>query len=168
MSGFEQQIAVHIDLLQQGQYYLSLVSAADYQQSQPQLALNSAGSHMRHLLDHYQALLTGLSSGVVDYDQRNRNCRSQFDPVIANQRSEQLIEWLSQLQPQQLTQPLSVQMAIANEPQQASSTLARELLFVSHHSTHHFAMIAISAKLQHYQLPEHFGLASATVSYLSA
>ena len=168
MTVFKQQVAAHIELLQQAQYYLSLVSPADYQQSQPQLSLSSSGSHMRHLLDHYQALATGLASGVVDYDQRNRTCRSQFDPAAANQRAIELIAWLTQLQPQQLNQTLSVQMALGNEPQQASSTLARELLFVSSHSTHHFAMIAISAKLQHYQLPEHFGLASATVSYLSA
>ena len=126
----------------------------------------SLGTHMRHITDHYQQLLGGLSHRRVDYDSRDRNelVETVRLEMVALIRS--LISQLGELAENSDCE-LSVVLSIdenARTPE-VPSTLARELVFLQSHTTHHCAIISAMLKLQGVFVPESFGIAPSTLKY---
>lgn len=128
----------------------------------------SPGMHMRHVLDHYQALMRGLASKHVDYNQRQRQSAVESQRTLSIQNWQQISHWLTQLCPDNLRTTITVTSEIALDAQQqghATSTLARELIFVSSHAVHHFSLLAVMASQDKQRVPAHFGVAPATLTY---
>ncbi len=57
-----------LEILAQGHAYLEGVTKEDYSQIVTPNFISSAGSHMRHIIDHYQSLMTGFDVKSIDYD----------------------------------------------------------------------------------------------------
>jgi len=128
----------------------------------------SIGGHVRHCLDHVQALLAGISSGVVDYDRRERGTLVEFDPVAAARRMSDLEGPLVNLAGLSGREVLTV--AVLSGPERPStmtqSSLGREIAFVQSHTIHHCAIIAMLARAAGATVPVHFGYAPATITHL--
>lgn len=162
-------LSSQLEIVQQAREFLSSVSLTDYTtQVKPHLS-GSAGAHMRHVVDHYQALINGLESGLIDYNKRDRFGEVESDPKAALLAWDDIASWLGQACLLDPSTPLSVisETSIQHtEYVTVQSNIARELVFVSSHAIHHFSLLAVIRSLQGEETPEYFGVAPATVTFL--
>ena len=160
-------IASQLEIVAQGKQYLLKLTDAQYVKIATPLFNSSAGAHMRHIIDHYVALMN-ISDGVVNYNKRHRFC--DFEKY-RNKALEQLTlieNWLTGLDESRLDNPVSVISEISISSQQdfaGHSSLGRELVFVASHAVHHYFTLKLIARAQGIQLDESFGLAPATASF---
>jgi hypothetical protein len=119
---------------------------------------NAVGPHLRHIIEHYETLFAGILNGVVDYEARARDHAIEADPRLARERCESLIRRLDCLDARIGSQgelAIDVVAAIGLEGDAdclQRSTVARELLFLASHTTHHYAimkpaLLALGAKV---------------------
>lgn len=128
----------------------------------------SIGGHYRHCLDHFICLLEGMKSGVLDYDKRRRDGQMERRRAAALAATEEIRESLAILDVSTLERLIIVQCKIhygADRSQQVKSTAARELLYVVAHAVHHFALIAVMAKVMNFPIPGNFGVAPSTLQH---
>jgi len=158
-----------IKLLTQAKNYLQSVTTAQYNQIVSPLFISSAGAHMRHILDHYKAIMTGLEVGFIDYDKRSRGGDVETNINEALTLITKIDAFLLSLSDSQLQQTVQLSTEVNIEFQQVeivNSTLARELVFVGSHAVHHYAMLDQISKAQKLTAPEKFGIAPATATFL--
>lgn len=141
-----QQLAGVISSLGDEQYAENLSSAE-----------SSIGSHARHILNHYEALL-GPERDTIDYDQRERGTS------IERNREEALLKIDG------LIRELGFHDGSADRPlivSDSASSFSRELKFVHQHTIHHFALIALFMKQFALPVPHDLGMSPATVKFLA-
>lgn len=146
------------------------IGLQEYQQKLPPHFPSSIGSHIRHIIDHFLALMDGYSGGHIDYNIRHRNNQVEQFPANAIEALQRISNWLNEVPHQDLDTSVSVTSEIdVSRPVSAtcSSTLERELVFVSSHAIHHYALIRIMCSMQNRQVPELFGYAPCTVTHIN-
>lgn len=121
----------------------------------------SVGGHVRHCLDHVAALVRGRENGHVDYDARVRGTAVESRRDAALEEIARLIECLQKLASCSQDTPVWVDLG---SPDFAPSTLARELAFISSHTIHHFALVALLLHDMGVRVPPRFGYAPSTPS----
>lgn len=124
----------------------------------------SIGAHVRHCLDHVEALERAVVRGVCCYDDRVRGTAAEDDPAMARARIAACRMRLSVLDEALLPRPLSLSARIsaAGVTVQAPTTVAREVAFVISHTVHHAALIAVLLEDLGLDRPDRFGLAPTT------
>ena len=144
---------------------LSLVAAHDGP-GRPALA-GPVGAHLRHIVEHYEALLGATADrALVDYDRRPRDRELERCPALARQRLTSLQQRLAAATT--LDTPLRVRGrgGLAGEFEfSVGSTLGRELAFVASHAVHHYALLQTHCAEHGIELPADFGKAPATVAH---
>jgi len=124
------------------------------------------GAHLRHVIEHYEALLHPAEPGVGDYDARPRDTALEQDPQLAQQRLQALM--------QKLQGPLVLDEAVRVLGRggllgefgfEVRSTLGRELVFLAGHAVHHYAVLMQHCEEHGIPVGEHFGKAPATVAH---
>lgn len=126
------------------------------------------GPHLRHVIEHYEALLSPAQPGVVDYDQRPRDRELERQPAVARARLVALQARLLNSTHAQLGAPLQVRGlgGLAGEFEFAvASSTGRELVFVASHAIHHFALLQVHCKQHGIPIDAQFGRAPATVAH---
>jgi uncharacterized damage-inducible protein DinB len=123
------------------------------------------GSHLRHNLDHYRSFLDGLTTGRVDYDARERDVLVEADRTRAMQQIDVIVHQLTALGEEDTHRPLLVKMDCDGDDRWVRSTLDRELQFLISHTVHHYALIALIARLQGHEPGDEFGVAPSTLHY---
>ncbi len=128
---------------------------------------SSIGEHVRHSLDHLQAIVRGLTDGRVDYECRRRGWAGERDVALANGELHDVAANLSRLTPHDLLRPLLVVCSIdpASPPVVLPSTLARELLFGLSHEVHHAALLVQMLARHGCTAPVGFGVAPSTQAF---
>lgn len=140
---------------------------------------HTLGKHVRHIIDHYEALIDGLEAGAetLDYEQRRRDPTLEAWPDEAARRLAALEAWLSSLQGQASPKRLTLrhcQDAGAPDPGRGAdgemrlalpSSLARELAFLASHTVHHMAIIGLLAEQIGIALPASFGVHPSTLRH---
>jgi hypothetical protein len=125
------------------------------------------GAHLRHVVEHYEALVHGLRIGVVDYDGRARDRLLEASPTLARDRLAALRHQLGQWTPETLDRPVQVLGlgGITGEFNfSVASSVGRELAFLAGHAVHHFALLATHLHRHGVATPAHFGKAPGTVA----
>jgi uncharacterized damage-inducible protein DinB len=124
----------------------------------------SIGGHVRHCLDHVEALERALVRGVCCYDDRVRGTAMEDDPAVACARLKACRLRLTALDPELLQTPLSLSARISAEglSVRALTTVAREVTFLISHTIHHAALIAVLLEDMGRDRPARFGLAPTT------
>lgn len=154
-------------ILQQGVDLLLKHSDSSYNQSDKAIYGSSIGGHVRHILDHYKAVIKSVDTGVVDYDNRVRNTDIETDRLAAIKAFEEMIDSLGKLES---LPDCSVDVIVASSTKdngmKTRSSLARELQFLVSHTVHHYALIAISSRVQGLVPAPGFGVAPSTLNYL--
>lgn len=142
-------------------FYLQELSDQEFSKPLTNLSGSSIGEHTRHIIEFFQELLKGYSSGQVHYDGRQR------DTVLQTNRPMAI----------QLIQNLSGQIELSNKPLQLKSCICegehfmdsnyhRELLYAWEHCIHHQALIKVGLiELKKTPVNERFGVAESTLSY---
>lgn len=126
------------------------------------------GAHLRHIVEHYAALVFPAEAGVVDYDARPRERALESDPLLASSRLREMRERLATWPAALLGTQVRVRGQgglLGDRRFEVSSTLGRELAFVASHAIHHFAAVAAHACALGVTLPRDFGKAPSTVAH---
>jgi hypothetical protein len=158
-----------LETVQQAKAFLQDLTADNYQLVLKPHFISSAGTHMRHILDHYLALKDGLNQGLVNYNKRNRYSNVESCPETALLEWQKVELWLKQVSQLDANMPLTITCETSiSETQntQTQSTLARELVFVSSHAIHHFSLLAVINSLLGNKDEVNFGIAPTTASYI--
>lgn len=145
---------------------------------QPHYAAH-VGAHMRHIIEHYDTLVNSwvvdqynpLATGKADYDARERNLEVETNPHEAIRRIG-LIEaaFGDSSGLDEIVMQRSVQIFTRGGMQGEHSfctwsTLAREIMFLNSHATHHFAIMQGYARERGQTLGASIGKAPATVAH---
>ncbi|WP_339723042.1 hypothetical protein [uncultured Paraglaciecola sp.] len=158
-----------LETVQQAKGFLQDLTAENYQLVLKPHFISSAGTHMRHILDHYLALKEGLNQGLVNYNKRNRYASVETCPQTALLEWQKVESWLKQVSQLDADMPLTVACETSISTSQnthTQSTLARELVFVSSHAIHHFSLLAVINSLLGNKDEVNFGIAPVTASYI--
>jgi len=133
------------------------------------------GPHLRHIIEHYTALLAALDSpsGLVDYDGRERDMTLQSVPQATVSKLNELrarMHFLASVHSPAtaLDTPLTTCLKagpVGEISVTSSTSLGRELSFLSSHTVHHFAVMAQYCKSAGVDLGHDFGKAPATLAY---
>lgn len=156
-------------ILQQVQTYLASVTEAQYTEIVSPLFMSSAGSHMRHILDHYKSIINGYPDGVIDYDKRSRGGIIESSPSAANVLVAEICLFLKTLSANQLAQAIKLSTEISVADKQVAivdTTIGREIIFVGSHTVHHLATIKHIAQIQGVEVANNLGIAPATATFL--
>ncbi|CAN5885129.1 hypothetical protein BH11PSE8_BH11PSE8_19030 [soil metagenome] len=126
------------------------------------------GSHIRHVIEHYEALLSPAVPGIVDYDRRPRDRAVERSASLARSRLAALSERLNDAAGLDLDATVSIhgQVGLAGELGfVVTSTIGRELVFVASHAVHHFALLHAHCLQHGIPTGDNFGKAPATVAH---
>lgn len=134
---------------------------------------SAVGPHLRHIVEHYLALVNALKvdDRCICYDARNRDLRIQTDPSATLSALQELHESFAALAQDQslgLQTPLVTKLLAGARGEielTVESTLGRELLFLSSHTVHHFAPLGQYCRSAGVELGHGFGKAPATMAF---
>ena len=128
---------------------------------------SNVGGHVRHCLDHIESLLSGVESGLIDYDQRQRGTDVETNRMSARAAIGRLQRRLRSfpLDSEERDLSLSAIVQPGSAPVEVTTSVGRELVFVLSHTIHHNALIAVMAKTLGVPVPEHFGYAPSTLDH---
>lgn len=137
--------------------------------TQPSNKMSPIGAHIRHILDHFNSIINGMSRGRIDYEERNRGSLVEFNLAIAIARFNEIKQWFSQLKVDDYLQPMSIESDIGLngvEIMTAPSSLNRELMFACTHAIHHYSILKIILKdISSQECDAHFGKAASTANF---
>jgi uncharacterized damage-inducible protein DinB len=157
-----------VAVLRQVSAVLHAMSDEQYRRKPVGPVSSNVGGHVRHCRDHLDALLNALETGAINYDLRQRGtdietCRAAaLESLVRQER--QLLAFPADSEEWPLR--LTILVSSALPPLEVGTTVGRELAFVLSHTIHHNALIAVMAQTLGVPLPERFGYAPSTISYL--
>lgn len=125
------------------------------------------GGHFRHCLEFVNCFLTGIETGRVDYDRRERNQRLETSRDYAAAEYRRTIERLENLAlPENVSLLVKPEdIAAENEDYWCASSAERELEFLQSHTIHHYALIGFKLRAFGFALPPDFGVAPSTLRF---
>lgn len=136
---------------------------ADYRRPVPPCEAG-IGCHVRHVLDHYDALIDGIGSGRIDYDARDRDPATECNPAVALARIDSLRSAVRALAGRPGDTAVRVCLDCGTGGRKpAASTLSRELQFLVSHTVHHDALIAAAARALGVPTEPGYGIAPSTL-----
>ncbi|OXA92079.1 hypothetical protein [Flavobacterium hercynium] len=143
-----------IDLLHQ-------LSDKEYSKSCGSLSNATIGEHTRHILELFQCLEKSYDSGILNYDDRERNHRIQTDTKFAMTCIEKIKEGLKSE-----NKTIYLQQEIDGLSFNIQSNYYRELLYNLEHCIHHQALIKVAVlQCENVFIDENFGVARSTIAY---
>jgi hypothetical protein len=125
------------------------------------------GAHLRHCIDHVDALLNGIAAGEICYDRRERGTAIEHDRAVGLEAAADRARLVRAIGDAALRSPIMVcAMVVPAAPEVAfDSTVARELLYVFHHTVHHTALMSAQATNMGIQPDPRAGRAPATIAH---
>lgn len=153
-----------LSLLDQLREVVTLLPDSVYRARPAARVSGSVGEHVRHCLDHVSALAVAMAGEELSYDARRRGTTVETDPTTAVDEIERLFVRLNRLSIGLWDRSLTFTSLINSDGGVLSvrTTVAREIVFVIHHTIHHCALIALLLEWQGWPVPRGFGLAPAT------
>lgn len=124
----------------------------------------SIGEHVRHTLDHIAAILSNDGVSPLTYDRRERGTPVEVDPSAALRQIFRLKSVLDRLRARPMDEPIAVRSQISPGGGEVVtwSTIGRELAFVTNHTIHHQALIAVLLAWHGINVAPRFGVAPST------
>ncbi|MDA8621136.1 hypothetical protein N9L48_00650 [Psychrosphaera sp.] len=120
---------------------------------------SSLGAHVRHIIEHYQSVLTGISN--INYDARKRDLTIETSVSNAKYHIGLITALLADVNADAEVSVICATNTEARSPK-VSSSLARELVFLYSHTTHHMAIIKLLSAAMGLKLDDSFGKAAST------
>lgn len=157
-------LRAHLAVIRQGITLLRGLGDARYAARVPLCYDASVGGHIRHIVEHYRSFLRGLDTGEIDYENRPRDPLVEQSAGHAAGVLEEIADRLHGLADTLAGQ--SVRVASETTPgTAANSSVLRELEFLLSHTVHHYALVAVMARLQGCEPEATFGVAPSTLRY---
>jgi uncharacterized damage-inducible protein DinB len=157
------------NILKQKLDVLNMISTIDYSKKDQVIFNSSVGGHIRHSLDHFQAIFNAAKhpthNPLADYDTRARNTIIETDKDAAKNLIEDFLKEIDGLDANK-----EINISLIGETEnfrtyQIPSYVARELSFASHHAIHHMSMVKLLLQSMKYDLVKlsALGMAPSTV-----
>lgn len=153
-----------VGLLRQLSDLIESLTDEQYTRAPVGVVESSVGGHVRHNLDHVEALLRGLLTGALSYDHRDRgtdverNRAAARNEILRLERELLAFPW-ADVPP---AVALSALVAADRPPVVAATSAEREVAFVVSHTIHHNALIRILVLSLGGTVPADFGYAPST------
>jgi len=120
----------------------------------------SIGQHTRHIIELLQCALSGYDTGLVDYQNRQRNLRYETDRLFAQAEIDGMMRFTDRPDRRLV---LSDHMLNGDR---VSTTYCREIVYNTEHIIHHLALIKVALRALNLDIVDaNFGMAYATISY---
>ena len=162
-------IADNVELIRQGVSAIAVMGQDVYRGGSGADAVSPIGAHFRHVFDHYGAFLNGLSTGVLNYDVRQRDPMVERDIAAATRTAEDIMVRLGEIPDEQLAQSIQVSANVIEDGKSvvdwSGSTVQRELMYLLSHTVHHYAIILLLATQAGVELIAEFGVAPSTLAH---
>ncbi|KRB57180.1 hypothetical protein [Flavobacterium sp. Root186] len=140
---------------------LNQLSDKDYSKSCLALSNATIGEHTRHILEMFQCLQNGYDSGIINYDNRERNNRIQTETDFAKQCITEIKAGL-----QSENKIMFLEQFIDGLTMRIQSNYYRELLYNLEHCVHHQALIKVAVlQFENILIDDNFGVARSTIEY---
>ncbi|MDL0432783.1 DinB family protein [Marinobacter sp. TBZ242] len=126
------------------------------------------GKHVRHIIDHYMALLkavNGRTAGPLDYEKRQREENLELDNHAACNRLLAIINSLGHLTDRPPNTPLAMEHLSDDQRRAVTTSIDRELVFLASHTIHHMAIIAMLAEQGGVEVRDGFGVHPSTLRH---
>lgn len=159
------KIGENIGVLQQGERLLQGMDDLMYRRCSEAVFGSSIGEHVRHNLDHYACFFSGLETGEINYDSRQRESVVETDRNSAMTRIGEVCNHLEGLAGYRGILRLRVSNSTSQGYSQANTSVARELEFLQSHTIHHYAIVAVMCRLEGMAVSEGLGVAPSTLRY---
>lgn len=161
-----QLATVSNQILQQLAGFVLQVKDEDYSMPLELLSGNTLAKHVRHVLEMYEEMQGGISSGLIDYDARKRNLLIEHSREYTLQYISELAARIGTLE-YDMALKLAVNYNTGNDGLVVDTSLNRELSYNIEHAIHHMAIMQITAKhlFPYVVLPDDFGVAYSTQTY---
>ena len=167
----------NLEVIDQCISVLSSVNDSQYIYVDPPNITSAIGTHFRHILDIYRALMEGVlscqhydsSEACVNYDRRRRGASCESQLSVARAELIALKRWLLGFSIEHCRSKVWIKTEVSighQESQKLASNVLRELVFASSHAVHHLAVVAMIARFQGINVDALLGLAPATANYL--
>ncbi len=143
---------------------LALLSARQY--AAPCIYLNDAtvGQHVRHIIELYNCVTEGYSTGIVNYDNRKRDKKIETEKEIAIMLLHGIIKNVKTD-----NRELILEYAAGQKIFSVPTNYYREIMYNAEHTVHHMALIRVGIQCaSNIVLPVNFGVAASTVKYREA
>jgi hypothetical protein len=120
------------------------------------------GQHVRHVIELFQTLEQGYTSGIVNYDNRKRDHLLESDCGAAKNELKNIAAGLQM--PDKKLLIIGNYTLDSDKAIQVSSSYNRELIYNLEHTVHHMALIRIAIQqTTNLSLPPDFGIAASTI-----
>ncbi len=123
--------------------------------------------HLRHIVEFYECFLDGLESTHVDYDARKRDRSMETSPSAAAARICFIVDRLEKDVALRYDNVLFVRIEDADglclDDPYLMSSVRRELMTLSSHTIHHFALISMALRSHGVAMDPDFGMAPSTL-----
>ena len=130
-------------------------------------ATSGVGVHVRHVADHFRAFQAGITSGIVDYNVRRRECELERQSDLGLLEIQNLITWLQTAALGEASVTVVSEIScLQTETERFQSNTNRELLYLANHTIHPAAYAALLARQYGVAPAVGVGHAPATASYL--
>jgi hypothetical protein len=140
---------------------LNQLSNQSYVNPCSELSSASIGEHTRHIIEMFQCLENQYESGIVNYDNRERNKQIQTDTDFAISQIN-----LIKINLEKENKKIELQQIIDGEEIIIESNYNRELLYNLEHCIHHQALIKVAILMDdNLKVDANFGVARSTIEY---
>ncbi|MDF0751558.1 DinB family protein [Marinobacter sp. 71-i] len=126
------------------------------------------GKHVRHIIDHYSALLSATASpgALLDYENRNRDLSLETDRRAGGSRLSDILRELRDRFGAEYASELAMLHNSDGQRQVVTTSVERELVFLASHTIHHMAIIGMLAEQAGVEVDAEFGVHPSTLRYL--
>lgn len=154
-----------IAILMQIANCVSQIDDQHYSEQLPLLSNNTVAKHVRHILELYVQLLSGIEFDEINYDKRERNLLIEHDKKYTLGFINQLIEKINNVENN--SKEIDLNSLIDCEEILVKSSVEREFLYNIEHAIHHMAILQIACKhyFEYIHLDKNFGIAYSTIQY---
>ena len=155
-----------IGLLEEGRRLLERIDDQLYTKTSVLSPRSSVGVHVRHCFDFYKTFLSGLESGRIDYNCRQRDSLIETDRHHAIHEIRKLIVELREMLPIFRIAPILISTEDGSDRDSwCGSSVVRELEFLRSHTIHHYSLMAMLLRFEGIEPGEEFGVAPSTLHY---
>lgn len=147
---------------------LELMTNTQYSKALSTFNGSSIGQHVRHIIDFYLCLLSGIENADINYDKRERNPNVETDCLTAKSILNIIANKVEDLEVAYEVMVCSSFVADESiELISIPSSVGRELMYAYDHAIHHLAMIKIGMQIHfpEVEISKDLGVASSTLKY---
>ena len=164
-AGFDILYKGSLHCIRQCEQVLKQLSEASYCQPRDGNS-SSIGAHMRHILDRFQCFFSGLADGCIDYDARKRDKSIETSLNAARFSIATITRRLQDLAPVESDEIMVAETVHCGSPRVLiGSSVARELMSLITHTTHHLSIINLMARDLGCCLGDDLGKAPSTIVF---